>query len=137
MPGTFHAIHNEQGKTNAVIFLVGMVVLAFLLHPKTSPFAEDYYNFKAETQLKKLYSSCSLVWAAGGQHHVSPTNKNKKGSAAECDLATAILKPYNFIHDKDVVITINDGTRDGFSATAKHKEGTQVVEINADGEKVS
>jgi hypothetical protein len=137
MPGTFHAIHNEQGKTNVVIFLVGMVVLAFLLHPKTSPFAEDYYNFKAETQLKKLYSSCSLVWAAGGQHHVSPANKNKKGSAAECDLATAVLKPYNFIHDKDVVITINDGTRDGFSATAKHKEGAQVVEINADGEKVS
>lgn len=137
MPGTFHAIHNEQGKTNVVIFLVGMVVLAFLLHPKTSPFAEDYYNFKAETQLKKLYSSCSLVWAAGGQHHVSPANKNKKGSAAECDLATAVLKPYNFIHDKDVVITINDGTRDGFSATAKHIEGAQVVEINADGEKVS
>lgn len=137
MPGTFHAIHNEQGKTNVVIFLVGMVVLAFLLHPKTSPFAEDYYNFKAETQLKKLYSSCSLVWAAGGQHNVSPANKNKKGSAAECDLATAVLKPYNFIHDKDVVITINDGTRDGFSATAKHIEGAQVVEINADGEKVS
>ncbi len=137
MPGTFHAIHNEQGKTNVVIFLVGMVVLAFLLHPKTSPFADDYYNFKAETQLKKLYSSCSLVWAAGGQHNVSPANKNKKGSAAECDLATAVLKPYNFIHDQDVVITINDGTRDGFSATAKHIEGAQVVEINADGEKVS
>jgi len=48
MPGTFHAIHNEQGKTNVVIFLVGMVVLAFLLHPKTSPFAEDYYKVRDE-----------------------------------------------------------------------------------------
>ncbi len=137
MSGTFHAIHNEQGKTNVVIFLVGMAVLAFLLHPQTSPFADDYYNFKAETQLKKLYSSCSLVWAAGGQHNVSSANKNKKGSAAECDLATAVLKPYNFIHDKDVVITIDDGTRDGFSATAKHKKGTQTATIGAAGESIS
>jgi hypothetical protein len=132
-----HSIKNEHGKTNVIIFLVIMVVLAFLLHPKTSPFADDYYNFKAETQLKKLHSSCSLVWAAGGQHNVSPANKNKKGSAAECDLATAVLKPYNFIHDKDVVITINNGTKDGFSATAKHKKGTQTVTIGAAGESIS
>ncbi|MCZ6513617.1 MAG: hypothetical protein O6857_06810 [Nitrospinae bacterium] len=130
-------IKNEQGKTNVVIFLVIMVVLAFLLHPKTSPFADDYYNFKAETQLKKLYSSCSLVWAAGGQHNVSSANKNKKGAATECDLATAVLKPYNFLHDKNVDITIKDGSKSGFSATAKHKEGTEVIAIGADGKKVS
>ncbi len=136
MPGIFHSIKNEQGKT-AVIFLVVMVVLAFLLHPKTSPFAEDYYNFKAETQLKKLYSSCSLVWAAGGQHSVSPANQNKKGSATECDLATAVLKPYNFLPDENVKITIKDGSKSGFSATAKHKKGTQVIAIGADGKKIS
>ncbi len=137
MSKILHLIKNEQGKTNVVIFLVIMVVLAFLLHPKTSPFADDYYNFKAETQLKKLYSSCSLVWAAGGQHNVSSANKNKKGSATECDLATAILKPYNFLHDKNVDITIKDGSKSGFSATAKHKEGTEVIAIDADGKKVS
>ena len=137
MSENLQSIKNEQGKTNVVVFLVGMAVLAFLLHPKTSPFADDYYNFKAETQLKKLHSSCSLVWAAGGQHNVSSANKNKKGSAAECDLATAVLKPYNFIHDTDVVITINNGTRDGFSATAKHKKGTQTATTGAAGESVS
>ena len=137
MSENLQSIKNEQGKTNVIIFLVGMVVLAFLLHPKTSPFAEDYYNFKAETQLTKLYSSCSLVWASGGQHNVSPANKNKKGSATECDLATAVLKPYNFLHDKNVDITIKDGSKSGFSATAKHKKGTEVIAIGADGKKVS
>jgi hypothetical protein len=132
----FQSVDNEQGKT-AVIFFVSMAVLAFLLHPKTSPFAEHYYNFKAETQLTQLYDSCTLVWAAGGQHNTSSANKGKQGSATECDLETAALSPYNFLHDKNVVVEIKDGTESGFSATAKHKEGTSAVGINADGEKVS
>jgi hypothetical protein len=132
----FQSVHNEQGKT-AVIFFVSMAVLAFLLHPKTSPFAEPYYNFKAETQLTQLYDSCKLVWAAGGQHNTSSANKSKQGSATECDLATAALSPYNFLHDKNVEIKIKDGTQSGFSASAKHKEGSQAVAINADGDKVS
>lgn len=136
MLGILQSLKNEQGKT-AVIFLVVMVALAFLLHPKTSPFAEPYYNFKAETQLTQLYSSCSLVWAAGGQHNTSSANKNKKGSATECDLATAVLKPYNFLPDENVVITIKDGSKNGFSATAKHKKGTQVIAIGTDGKKIS
>ena len=131
-----NSIHNEQGKT-AVIFFVIMAALGFLLHPKTSPFAEHYYNFKAESQLTQLYDSCKLVWAAGGQHNTSSANKSKNGSATECDLATAVLSPYNFLHDKSVVIEIKDGSQSGFSANAKHKEGTQRVEIDADGKEVS
>jgi hypothetical protein len=123
----FQSIRNEQGKT-AVIFFASMVVLAFLLHPSTSPFAKYYYNYKAETQLTQLYDSCKLVWAAGGPHNSSDN---------ECDLATAVLSPYDFLHDKNVVIVIKDGTQNMFSATAKHKEGTQVIEINANGDKVS
>jgi hypothetical protein len=129
---TFQSVNNEQGKA-AVILFVSMAVLAFLLHPKTSPFAEHYYNFKAESQLSQLHDSCKLVWAAGGQHNTSSTNQGKQG---ECDLATAVLSPYDFLHDKNVVIEIKDGTQSGFSATAKHKEGTQAVEINAAGKKV-
>ncbi len=136
MSRAFQSVNNEQGKT-AVIFFVSMAVLALLLHPRTSPFAEHYYNFKAETQLTQLYDSCKLVWAAGGQHATSLANKGKKNSATECDLATAVLSPYDFPHDNNVVIEIRDGTQSGFSATAKHKEGTDVVEINADGKKVS
>ena len=133
---TFQSVNNEQGKA-AIIFFVSMAVLAFLLHPKTSPFAEHYYNFKAESQLTQLYDSCKLVWAAGGQHNTSSANKGKTGSATECDLATAVLSPYNFLHDKSVVIEIKDGSQGGFSATAKHKEGAETVEINADGKAVS
>jgi len=136
MSRVFQSVGNEQGKT-AIIFFVGMAVLAFLLHPKTSPFAESYYNFKAETQLTQLYDSCKLVWAAGGQHNTSSENKSKKNSATECDLATAVLSPYNFLHDKNVVIEIKDGSKSRFSATAKHKEGAKMVEINADGKEVS
>jgi hypothetical protein len=132
----FQSVNNEQGKT-AVIFFMSMAVLAFLLHPGTSPFAEHYYNFKAETQLKQLYDSCKLVWAAGGQHNTSSANKGKQGSATECDLATAVLSPYDFLHDKNVEINIKDGSQSGFSATAKHKEGAKVVGINAAGENVS
>jgi len=108
MFGVFQSVTNEQGKA-AVIFFVSIAVLGFLLHPKTSPFAEHYYNFKAETQLKQLYDSCKLVWAAGGQHSTSSANKGKTGSATECDLATAALSPYNFIHDKNV--EIGEGTK--------------------------
>ena len=131
----FQSVNNEQGKT-AVIFFVSMAVLAFLLHPKTSPFAEHYYNFKAESQLTQLYDSCKLVWAAGGQHNKSSSN-GKSGSATECDLATAVLSPYNFLHDKNVVIEIKDGSQGGFSATAKHKESAQKVEINSNGKAVT
>jgi hypothetical protein len=123
----FQSVQNEQGKT-AVLFFASMTVLALLLHPSTSPFAKYYYNFKAETQLTQLYDSCKLVWAAGGQHNTSAT---------ECDLATAALSPYDFLHDKSVEIKIKDGTQNMFSATAKHKEGTKVIEINANGDKVS
>ena len=132
----FQSVNNEQGKT-AVIFFVSMAVLAFLLHPRTSPFAEHYYNFKAETQLKQLYDSCELVWAAGGQINTSSANKGKQGSATGCDLATAVLSPYDFRHDKNVEIKIKDGSQSGFSAIAKHKEGGKVVAINAAGENVS
>jgi len=136
MFGVFQSVTNEQGKA-AVIFFVSIAVLGFLLHPKTSPFAEHYYNFKAETQLKQLYDSCKLVWAAGGQHSKSSANEGKTGSATECDLATAALSPYNFIHDKNVEIAIKDGSQSGFSATAKHREGSKAVEINSEGEEVS
>ena len=132
----FRSVNNEHGKT-AIIFFVSIAVLGFLLYPKTSPFAEHYYNFKAETQLTQLYDSCKLVWAAGGQHNTSSANKSKTGSATECDLATAALSPYNFLHDKNVVIEIKDGTQSGFSATAKHQEGAKVVEIDAKGKEVS
>ncbi len=132
----FHSVRNERGKV-AVWFFASMVVLAFLLHPKTSPFAEHYYNFKAETQLTQLYDSCKLVWAAGGQHNTSSANKNKMNSATECDLATAVLSPYNFLHDRNIEIKIVDGTQSGFSATAKHKEGTKTLKINAAGESIS
>jgi len=136
MSKAFQSIHNEQGKT-AVIFFVVIAALGFLLHPKTSPFAEHYYNFKAESQLTQLYDSCKLVWAAGGQHNTSSANNNKNGSTTECDLATAVLSPYNFLHDKSVVIEIKDGSQSGFSATAKHKEGAKKVVIDADGKEVS
>ena len=136
MQRALQSVNNEQGKT-AVIFFVSMAVLAFLLHPRTSPFAEHYSNFKAETQLRQLYDSCQLVWAAGGQHNTSSANKGKQGSATECDLATAVLSPYDFLHDKNVEIKIKNGSQSGFSATAKHKEGVKVVAINAAGENVS
>ena len=128
MSRAFHSVRNEQGKT-AILFFVSMAVLAFLLHPSTSPFAEHYYNFKAETQLKQLYDSCTLVWAAGVQGNTS--------SATECNLVTAVLSPYNFLHDKSIEIKIKNGTQSGFAATAKHKEGTKTVGINAAGESVS
>ena len=71
-------------------------VLAFLLHPATSPFAEHYYNFKAKSQLKQLYDSCKLVWAADGYDNVSPEDAGEQGISTKCSLATAVLSPYDF-----------------------------------------
>jgi len=109
-----------------------MVVLAFLLHPATSPFAEHYYNFKAKSQLKQLHDSCKLVWAADGHGGVSPEDAGEQGAGTKCNLATAVLSPYDFPHDKNVDIKIENSTKSGFTATAKHKEGARTARIKVE-----
>ncbi len=58
------SIHNESGKT-AVIIIIVLAVVGYLVYPGTSPFKSDYYDLKAEANLKDLHRACNRYWADG------------------------------------------------------------------------
>ena len=64
MQKKFNSIQNESGKT-AVVILIIIAVIAYLVYPGTSPFKADYYDLKAEGNLKDLHRACNRYWADG------------------------------------------------------------------------
>lgn len=126
------SVCNEKG-FSFIGILLALVIIGVLIHPTTSPFSTKYFNFKAETQLKNLYSSCGLVWATSGVESMTASITGKEIEAKKCDLRTATQSPYNFRHDQNVKIIVEDGSIDGFSATAKHPQGDKILHIDSSG----
>lgn len=130
------SIHNESGKT-AVILVIIVAVIAYLVYPGTSPFKADYYNLKAEGNLKDLRRTCNRYWANGiAQRMVSKVTGIQR-VAGPCELNVVRNDPYNFKLLEGMKIEIVDGTKTGFQATGKHAEGDKVIKINAEGKIVS
>jgi len=127
-------LKNESGGTIIGILLV-LVIIGILLHPSTSPFAEKYYNFKAETHLKELHSSCGMVWATTSVAMIAAQAAGKKAEEPkECDLETVSKSSAPFKQDRNIEIKILDGSMQGFSATARHVNGDKLIAINASGQ---
>ena len=126
------SLANEGGKT-AIIIVIILGVIGFLVYPGTSPFKADYYNLKAEQNLKDLHSTCKRYWAQGiAQQMVSKATGIKKVTV-NCTLEEMVLDPFNFVKLEGMDIKIVNGTKSRFQATGKHAEGDKDLNINAEG----
>ena len=125
------SLKNESGKT-AVIIVIVLAVIGYLVYPGTSPFKADYYNLKAEGNLKDLHRACNRHWADGMAQRMVAKATGMKRVAGPCEL-DLVTKEYDFKILEGMKIEIIDGTKTGFQATGKHAEGDKVLKVNAHG----
>jgi len=125
------SLENESGK--AVVWIVIVVaVIAYLAYPGTSPFKADYYNLKAEGNLKDLHRACNRHWANGMAQRMVSKATGIQRVAGPCEL-DLMIKEYQFKKLDGMKIEIVNGTKTGFQATGKHAEGDKVLKVNAHG----
>ncbi|MDH5458812.1 MAG: hypothetical protein OEY26_08865 [Nitrospinota bacterium] len=129
------SLHNESGKT-AVILMIIVAVIGYLVYPGTSPFKSDYYDLKAEGNLKDLHRACNRHWANGMAQRMVSKATGVQRVAGDCEL-DEVRKEYDFKILEGMKIEIIDGSKTGFQATGKHAEGGKVLKINAEGKIVS
>ncbi len=126
------SLENESGKT-AVVIIIIVVVIAYLAYPGTSPFKADYYNLKAEGNLKDLHRACNRYWADGYAQRLVSKATGIQRVAGPCELDVIRKDPYNFKMLEGMKIEIVDGTKTGFQATGEHAEGDKELKVNAEG----
>jgi hypothetical protein len=129
------SLHNESGKT-AVVLMIIVAVIGYLVYPGTSPFKSDYYDLKAEGNLKDLHRACNRHWANGMAQRMVSKATGVQRVAGDCEL-DEVRKEYDFKILEGMKIEIIDGSKTGFQATGKHAEGGKVLKINAEGKIVS
>lgn len=129
------SIHNESGKT-AVIVIIVLAVVGYLVYPGTSPFKSDYYDLKAETNLKDLHRACNRHWANGMAQRMVSKATGVERVAGDCEL-DEMRKEYDFKILEELEIKILDGSKTGFQATGKHAQGEKLLKIDAHGNIVS
>ena len=126
------SLENESGKT-AVIIVIVLAVIGYLVYPGTSPFKVDYYNLKAEGNLKDLHRACNRYWADGIAQKMVSKATGIKRVAGDCELEVVKNDPYNFMVLEGMKIEIVNGAKASFQATGKHAEGDKVLKVNASG----
>lgn len=126
------SLQNESGKAVVWVVLIAAVI-GYLAYPGTSPFKADYYNLKAEGNLKDLHRACNRHWANGMAQRMVSKATGIKRVAGPCELDLIRKDPYNFKMLEGMKIEIVDGTKTGFQATGKHAEGDKVMKVNAHG----
>lgn len=130
------SIHNESGKT-AVIIIIVLAVVGYLVYPGTSPFKSDYYDLKAEANLKDLHRACNRYWADGMAQRMVSKATGIKRVAGGCELNVVTKDPYNFKILEGMKIEIVDGEKTSFQATGKHAQGDKVFKVDAHGKVAS
>ena len=125
------SLGNESGKT-AVSIVIVLAVIAYLAYPGTSPFKADYYNLKAEGNLKDLHRACNRHWANGMAQRMVSKATGIQRVAGPCEL-DLMMKEYDFKKLEGMKIEIVNGTKTGFQATGKHAEGDKILKVNAHG----
>ena len=129
------SIHNESGKT-AVIVIIVLAVVGYLVYPGTSPFKSDYYDLKAETNLKDLHRVCNRHWANGMAQRMVSKATGVERVAGDCEL-DEMRNEYDFKILEEMEIKIIDCSKTGFQATGKHAQGEKLLKIDAHGKIVS
>jgi len=130
------SLGNESGKT-AVIIVIVLAVIGYLVYPGTSPFKSDYYDLKAEANLKDLHRACNRYWADGIAQRMVSKATGIQRVAGPCELDVIKKDPYNFKMLEGMTIEIVDGGKTSFQATGKHAEGATVFKVDAHGKVAS
>ena len=117
----------------ATIITSTTAVITYLVYPGTSPFKADYYNLKAEGNLKDLHRACNRYWADGIAQKMVSKATGVQRVAGPCKLDVVKRDPYNFKVLEGMKIEIVDGTKTGFKATGIHAEGDAMLKVNAEG----
>jgi hypothetical protein len=130
------SLGNESGKT-AVIIVIVLAVIGYLVYPGTSPFKSDYYDLKAEANLKDLHRACNRYWADGIAQRMVSKATGIQRVAGPCELDVIKKDPYNFKMLEGMTIEIIDGGKISFQATGKHAEGATVFKVDAHGKVAS
>ena len=130
------SLGNESGKT-AVIIVIVLAVIGYLVYPGTSPFKSDYYDLKAEANLKDLHRACNRYWADGIAQRMVSKATGIQRVAGPCELDVIKKDPYNFKKLEGMTIEIVDGGKTSFQATGKHAEGATVYKVDAHGKVAS
>lgn len=144
-------LKNSTGGT-LIGILIALAIVGVLVHPKTSPFKNVYFDYQAQTTLKEVQKACKSFWAseitgagnsgsAGGMDFDAAMSANVftskvKGNTtplSDCTLEIVSEMPYNFKPRSDVKVTIVDGSNDLFEATARHTLGETTHKIDAQG----
>jgi hypothetical protein len=126
------SLENESGKA-VVWIMIGLAVIGYLVYPGTSPFKPDYYNLKAEGNLKDLHRACNRYWADGIAQKMVSKATGIKREVGDCELEVVIHDPYNFKILEGMKVEIVNGAKTSFQATGKHAEGDKVLKVNAHG----
>lgn len=132
MQKELNSIQNESGKT-AVIIVIVLAVIGYLVYPGTSPFKGDYYDLKAEANLKDLHRACTNYWTDGIAQRMVSKATGMKREVGPCELDVVTKDPYNFKVLEGMKIEIVDGEKTSFQATGKHAEGDTMLKIDAHG----
>ncbi len=151
MAGILRYLKNCRGGT-LIGILIALAIIGILMHPKTSPFKNVYFDYLAENSLKGVHDACKHFWAseinnsggsgsAAGMDFESAmsadifTARAKGGttSLSECTLEIVSDRPFNFKKRSDIELTIIDGTHEAFQATARHTLGDTTHTINSSG----
>ena len=125
-------LQNESGKAVVIIVIV-LAVIGYLVYPGTSPFKADYYNLKAEQNLKDLHRTCNRYWAQGIAQQMVTKATGIKKVTVNCQLEEMVQDPFNFVKLEGMDIKIVNGSKGRFQATGKHAEGDKVFKVNAEG----
>lgn len=126
------SLNNESGKAVVWIIIV-LAVIGYLVYPGTSPFKADYYNLKAEGNLKDLHRACNRYWADGIAQKMVSKATGIKRVAGDCELDVVKNDPYNFKVLEGMKLEIVNGAKNSFQATGKHAEGDKVLKVDAHG----
>lgn len=137
------SLNNENG-FSIISILLAVVIIGFLVHPQYSPFKEQYFRYTAKSDLQSLHRACRKFWAA---HIVvdstinaamsadvfASRSRDKSNRSGDCTLKVVPEFPYSFKKSNNIEIEIQDGSENGFEATARHSLGGKMLRIDAGG----
>lgn len=151
MSKSIRALNNSDGGS-LIGILIALAIIGVLVHPKTSPFKNVYFDYQAQTTLKEVHKACKNFWAseitgaknsgsAGGMDLDAAmsadifTSRVRGGTTelSNCSLEIVSEQPFNFKKRSDVELTIENGSHEQFTATARHTLGETTYKINAQG----
>jgi hypothetical protein len=100
-----------------ILVLSGLSLLFLIATPSFSPYRTRGYNYAAKSDLKNFYTATQLFFG-----------NNPKGTI-NMDMA----RKHGYNPTLNVKISVVEGTRDKFKATASHESGTITYTINKEG----